>query len=131
MPVTLVVERPDGIEYRRAIVADRASAGALSTLLSTRRRRTGTWRVRAYTDPKRPSIGETSFLVEDYVPDRLEFDLTAKAPTLSTTSPAELTVDGRYLYGAPAANLDLEGEVGHRTDERAARISRLSVRLDR
>ena len=38
---------------------------------------TGTWRVRAYTDPKRPPIGETTFLVEDYVPDRIEFDLDA------------------------------------------------------
>ena len=32
---------------------------------------TGTWRVRAFTDPKRPAIGEASFLVEDYVADRL------------------------------------------------------------
>ena len=40
---------------------------------------TGTWRVRAYTDPKRPAIGETTFMVEDYVPDRVEFDLATKA----------------------------------------------------
>ena len=26
-------------------------------------------------------------------------------------APAEITVDGRYLYGAPAAKLELEGEV--------------------
>ena len=34
---------------------------------------TGTWRVAAYTDPKRPPVGETTFMVEDYVPDRIEF----------------------------------------------------------
>jgi uncharacterized protein YfaS (alpha-2-macroglobulin family) len=31
----------------------------------------------AYTDPKRPPVGETTFMVEDYVPDRIEFDLTS------------------------------------------------------
>ena len=71
----------------------------------------GTWRVRAFADPKRPPIGEATFLVEDYVPDRIEFELTSKAAAISKTNAAELTVDGRFLYGAPAANLELEGEV--------------------
>ena len=64
---------------------------------------TGTWRVRAFTDPKRPPVGEATFMVEDYVPDRLEFELASNAKGISRTSPAEITVDGRYLYGAPAA----------------------------
>jgi uncharacterized protein YfaS (alpha-2-macroglobulin family) len=34
---------------------------------------TGTWRVRAFTDPKAPSVGETTFMVEDYIADRIEF----------------------------------------------------------
>ena len=67
--------------------------------------------MRAFTDPKRPPVGETTFLVEDYVPDRLEFDLASPAKSISRTTPAEVTVDGRYLYGAPAAELDLEGEM--------------------
>ena len=29
----------------------------------------------------------------------------------SRTAPSEITIDGRYLYGAPAAKLELEGEV--------------------
>ena len=72
---------------------------------------TGTWRVRAFTDPKRPPVGEATFMVEDYVPDRLEFELASSAKGISKTSRAEVTVDGRYLYGAPAAKLELEGEV--------------------
>src|SRR4029077_8866497 len=47
----------------------------------------------------------------DYVPDRIEFELTSKAAGLSKTSAAEINVDGRFLYGAPAAKLELEGEV--------------------
>ena len=45
------------------------------------------------------------------MPDRLEFDLTTEAKSISVKSPAEVTLDGRFLYGAPAAELDLEGEV--------------------
>ncbi len=72
---------------------------------------TGTWRVRAYTDPKRPPVGEASFLVEDYVADRIEFDLTSAAKIIPRNAPAQLSVDGHFLYGAPASNLDLQGTV--------------------
>ena len=84
--------------------------------------------MRAFTDPKGPPIGETTFLVEDYVPDRIEFDLATKAASIAKGAPVEFTVDGRYLYGAPAADLDLEGEVKVKAAERAARLCRLSVR---
>ena len=111
VPVTLVVERPDGVEYRRAVVADQGIGGHALPVVLVSSAPTGTWRVRAYADPKRPAIGEASFLVEDYVPDRLEFELASTAKGISRTAPAEIAVDGRYLYGAPAAKLELEGEV--------------------
>ncbi len=109
--LTLVVERPDGVEYRRVVVADQGLGGRNLDVPIASTAMTGTWRVRAYSDPKRPVIGEAAFLVEDYVPDRLEFDVSSKATSISRSSPIELAVDGRYLYGAPAANLDLEGEI--------------------
>jgi alpha-2-macroglobulin len=111
VPVTLVVERPDGVEYRRAVVPDQGLGGHALPVALVPSAPTGTWRVRAYADPKRPALGEASFLVEDYVADRLEFDLASTAKGLSRTALAEVTVDGRYLYGAPAAKLELEGEV--------------------
>ena len=58
--------------------------------------------MRAYTDPKRASVGEATFLVEDYLPDRIEFDLATTATRISKTAPINATIDGRYLYGAPA-----------------------------
>ena len=39
---------------------------------------TGTWRVRAFTDPKGSSVGETTFMVEDYIPERIEFDVSGQ-----------------------------------------------------
>ncbi|HEY7005021.1 MAG TPA: MG2 domain-containing protein, partial [Sphingomicrobium sp.] len=111
VPLTLVVERPDGVEYRRALAPDRGLGGRELALDLVQSASTGTWRVKAYSDPKRPPIGEATFLVEDDVPDRLEFDLTSTSKTISKTAPAELTVDGHFLYGAPASDLSLEGDV--------------------
>jgi alpha-2-macroglobulin len=111
VPVTLVVERPDGVEYRRAVVADQGMGGHALPVALVPSAPTGTWRVRAYADPKRPPVGEATFMVEDYVADRLEFELASRAKGISKTAPAEVTVEGRYLYGAPAAKLELEGEV--------------------
>jgi uncharacterized protein YfaS (alpha-2-macroglobulin family) len=111
VPLTLVMERPDGVEYRRAVTPDRGIGGRSMSVDLVRSASTGTWRVRAYADPKRPPIGETTFMVEDYVPDRMEFDLTSDAKSLTRNTPAKVTVDGRFLYGAPASNLSLEGEI--------------------
>jgi uncharacterized protein YfaS (alpha-2-macroglobulin family) len=111
VPLTLVVERPDGVEYRRTVAADQGLGGRALAVPLVASAPTGTWRVRAFTDPKRPAVGEATFMVEDYVPDRLEFDIATTAKSVSRTSPAEISLDGRYLYGAPAAELDLEGDV--------------------
>ena len=108
-PLTVVVERPDGVEYRRAVVADQGLGGHALSVPLVASAATGTWRVVAYTDPKRPPVGETTFMVEDYVPDRIEFDLTAAAKEISRSAPAQLSVDGHFLYGAPASNLELSG----------------------
>jgi uncharacterized protein YfaS (alpha-2-macroglobulin family) len=111
VPLTLVVERPDGVEYRRALVPDQGLGGHALTLPITASAPTGTWHVRAFTDPKRPAIGEATFLVEDYVPDRLEFDLKSPSGKIAQTAPATVDLSGHFLYGAPAAGLDLEGDV--------------------
>jgi alpha-2-macroglobulin len=110
-PMTLVVERPDGVEYRRAQVADQGAGGRTLSLPLNSAVPTGTWRVRAFTDPKAPSIGEATFMVEDYVPDRLEFSLSTKAAQIAADKPVELQLDGRFLYGAPASGLQLEGDM--------------------
>ena len=109
VPVTLVMERPDGVEYRRALVNDQGIGGRSWDVPIVSTAMSGTWRVAAYTDPKRPAIGQASFMVEDYVPDRTEFDLTTTAKAIPRAAPAELSVDGHFLYGAPASNLELGG----------------------
>jgi uncharacterized protein YfaS (alpha-2-macroglobulin family) len=110
-PLTLVVERPDGVEFRRTMLADQGAGGRSLAVPLNSAVPTGTWRVRAFTDPKGASVGETTFMVEDYVPERLEFDLTSKDKLIKAEAPVELKVDGHFLYGAPASNLQLEGDM--------------------
>ena len=129
VPMTLVVERPDGVEYRRTVVQDQGVGGRALSFPMISSAPTGTYRVRAYTDPKGPSVGTTSFLVEDYVPDRMEFDLASPTGKLSQgRTPAEVTVDGRFLYGAPASNLESRRRDEDQGRGRAAGLCRLPVR---
>ncbi|WP_028166822.1 alpha-2-macroglobulin family protein [Bradyrhizobium elkanii] len=110
-PLTLVIERPDGVEFRRAVLPDQGAGGRTMAVALNSAVPTGTWRVRAFTDPKGSSVGETTFMVEDYIPERIEFDLTAKDKVIKAEVPVELKVDGHFLYGAPASGLQLEGDM--------------------
>jgi hypothetical protein len=111
LPLTFIFTRPDGVEDRR-LISDGADAGGHAVHLAlTPNAMRGAWSVRVHTDPKEPAIASQNFLVEDFVPDRIEFDLTADREEVAAGEEANLTVDGRFLYGAPAAGLALEGEV--------------------
>ena len=111
VPLTLVIQRPDGVEFSRTPVADQGIGGHALSVALPASAPGGTWHVRAFADPKRPPVGETTFLVEDYVPDRIAFDLNSPAQSISASGSAEIDVAGRFLYGAPASDLDLDGNV--------------------
>ncbi len=111
LPLTLVVDRPDGVEHRRITLADQGLGGRTLDLDLLSSAMTGTWRIEAFADPKAKPIGSTTFLVEDYVPDRVEFDISADREAIAPGASVNVTVDGRYLYGAPAAGLSLDGEI--------------------
>lgn len=110
-PLTLVIERPDGVEFRRAQLPDQGAGGRSMAVPLNSAVPTGTWRVRAFTDPKGSSVGETTFMVEDYIPERIEFDVSAKEKVIKAETPVELKVAGKFLYGAPASGLQLEGDM--------------------
>ncbi|SEG32704.1 alpha-2-macroglobulin family protein [Bosea lathyri] len=120
LPLTISVKRPDGVEYRRRQVEDQGAGGRAHSIPLLSGAATGTWRVQAYADPKGPAIGEVTFLVEDYVPERLELTLTPKAPVLQAGEPAEVDVNARYLYGAPGSALDVTGSMTIRSAAQSA-----------
>ncbi len=110
-PLILKLYRPDGVEDRRQVLADQGNGGRSWQIALAETAMTGTWRLGAYTDPKGAALYEKSFLVEDYVPERLEMKLNATQPTISAAAPGVIELASRYLYGAPASNLGLEGEI--------------------
>ena len=110
-PLTLVVKRPDGVEYKRVQTGDQGDGGRSLALPLLPGSTTGTWRIEAFADPKASPVGQTSFLVEDYVPERLELTLTPQAASARFGQAVEVAAQARYLYGAPGANLDITGQV--------------------
>jgi hypothetical protein len=111
LPLTLVALRPDGVEYKRVTVNDQGGGGRAYPLALLPGAAAGAWRIEAYADPKGAIIGEADFLLEDYVPERLDVQLKPAQAILSQGQPAEIAVDARFLYGAPAAGLDVTGEI--------------------
>jgi uncharacterized protein YfaS (alpha-2-macroglobulin family) len=116
LPLTLVFERPDGAEERRDLVQDMGAGGRTFDLPLVSDSTTGTWRVKAYAEVKQPPVGEAQFLVEDYTPERLELEIKTDAREF-TAAGAPVSVEGRWLYGAPAGDLAVEGDVTLRTSE--------------
>ncbi|MDR0254036.1 MAG: alpha-2-macroglobulin family protein [Brucellaceae bacterium] len=114
LPLTFSFLRPDGVEDRAIVSTSQAAGGHAVELPLSDNAMRGTWTLRILSDPKAAPLAEKQFLVEDFEPDRTEFDLTSDAKEIRAGEPAIVKVDGRYLYGAPAAGLTLEGEVNLR-----------------
>ena len=103
VPLTAILRRPDGVEYAR-MRSDGAALGGhvfdFDLLGGVPR---GTWSVGVYADPDRPALARSTVLVEDFLPERFDFDLTY--------ANGAVTVQADYLFGAPAAELPVEGDL--------------------
>ncbi len=111
LPLTLVVKRPDGVEYKRATLPDEGLGGRAFAIPLLPGSAAGKWTIAAYADPKGDPVGETRFLLEDYIPERLDFALHPAKPFIDPGEPVELSLDARFLYGAPASGLDVTGAI--------------------
>ncbi len=111
LPVTLIVTRPDGVEHKRIVMKEEELGGRTTLLALSGGAMTGTWRARLHVDPAQPAISETAFLVEDFVPERLDMTLAAESKIARRGESFSIAADGKFLYGPPAADLALEGEV--------------------
>jgi alpha-2-macroglobulin len=111
LPLTFILSRPDGAEDRRIVSDGQALGGHAVDMAISANAMRGTWTLAIHTDAARPALSRLSFLVEDFTPDRIEFDLETAVDSIEPDGAATVSVDGRYLYGAPAAGMWLEGEV--------------------
>ncbi|SJZ70152.1 MG2 domain-containing protein [Consotaella salsifontis] len=110
LTLTAIATRPDGVEHRRWQVKDGGAGGFAFAFDVPRNAQRGVWKLQLFTDPKRPALAEKTFVVEDFEPEKLDFDLTAEAETLDPAAPSPVDVAARFLFGAPAGNLTVGGE---------------------
>lgn len=129
LPLTFIFSRPDGVEFRRIVVTSETAGGYSADLPLLADAMRGTWTINIHTDPKKEPIAQKGFLVDDFVPDRLEFDITSQTTSVEPGVPVPVSVDGRYLYGAPAAGLMLEGEVNIRPTRTSPAFERYAFGL--
>ena len=115
-PLVLRLVRPDGVEAQRFTLRPKGAGGYSVSVPLAKSAPTGSWRVFAHVDPKGPAVGSTGFKVEDFVPERLEMTLSAEPKMLAPDKPVKIAVVGRFLYGAPAADLAVDGEATIRLD---------------
>ncbi|MDJ0821923.1 MAG: alpha-2-macroglobulin family protein [Paracoccaceae bacterium] len=111
VPLTAVLTRPDGVEYSRHVSTNDTAGGHVFDLPVAASAPRGTWRLAVYGDPDAEALASQTVLVEDFVPERIDFDLTLPEGPIQPLSPPLLQVDARYLFGAPGADLPIEGEV--------------------
>ncbi|AGA33297.1 Alpha-2-macroglobulin [Thioalkalivibrio nitratireducens DSM 14787] len=112
VPLTLRLLRPDDTLAWEELVHPEAAGGLSSTLRLPAGARTGRWTLLAHVDPDAAPVGQTSFQVQAILPPRLEarFDALPDAP-LPVERPVELELQADYLFGAPAADLEVRSEL--------------------
>lgn len=110
LPLTARLRRPDGVEHSRQRIADVQGGFAFAMPIAANAPR-GSWKLDVLADPDAPPLATASFVVEDFLPERIDFDLSLPQGPLSLGSTSELTIAARYLFGAPGAGLTGEGEV--------------------
>ncbi|HWY65279.1 MAG TPA: MG2 domain-containing protein, partial [Rhizomicrobium sp.] len=118
-PLTLVAQRPDGIEVGRITVSgDKLSAGGAGwTLPLSQGAPHGRWQISAFIDPKAQAIGRVQFDVADFVPQRLKVTLTALETSIKAGGEFHIRAESRFLYGAPAGDLSGDGEATIAADD--------------
>ena len=110
---SVVVYGPNGLEAGRQRFKDtRAMNGAVTypfPVPKTAAR--GSWRIATEIDGV-GVVGSESFAVEDFVPQRIELKLQADvASPMRGDESRPITSDVRFYYGAPGADLPVEGNV--------------------
>lgn len=111
VPLTFIYMRPDGVEFQRVTVQDAGAGGRAHALTLPASAQQGSWSVRVHADPKAAPLAQLSFLVEDFQPERVDFDLATPAKAIDPANPPEISLQAKFLYGAPASGQRLEGEV--------------------
>ncbi|MDB5979591.1 MAG: hypothetical protein JWQ69_606 [Pseudomonas sp.] len=108
-PITVEVRRPDE-QVSRKFVWDAGAGGLYQYQLQLASEApTGRWQLVFDLGDGKPQLYE--FQVEDFLPERLALELKGSDTPLLPSADAEIEINGRYLYGAPASGNRLTGQL--------------------
>ena len=110
LTLTAIVSRADGVEYGRYPLPDQGAGGRALALPIDAGAPTGGWRLAVHADPEAPPLATASFLVEDFTPERVALKLSLPNGPIDPAAPPTLSAQADFLWGAPGADLPLEGE---------------------
>ncbi|WP_425929048.1 alpha-2-macroglobulin family protein [Pseudomonas sp. NyZ201] len=108
-PINVEVRRPDEQVSRKFVWEADANGFYQYRLQLAGEAPTGRWQLLFDLGGGHQQVYEV--LVEDFLPERLALELKGSDTPLSPDETAEISVNGRYLYGAPAAGNRLSGQV--------------------
>ncbi|SFD65661.1 alpha-2-macroglobulin family protein [Roseivivax sediminis] len=111
VPATAILTRPDGVEHARSVSAESEAGGHVFDFPLSPAVPRGTWRLAIHADPEAPALADTTLLVEDFVPERIDVTLDLPEGPIRPLAPPELGIEARYLFGAPGGDLPVEGEL--------------------
>ena len=111
LPVQARVIRPDGVEHARLTPQPAGAGGHVLDFPIPASAPRGAWRIDLRVEEEGPAIASARLLVEDFRPERIDFDLTLPEGALPAGQPVQAGFDARWLFGAPAADLPVEGEL--------------------
>jgi alpha-2-macroglobulin len=111
LPLIAILSRPDGVEYSRHISDGGKAGGHVFALPVGSSAPRGTWRLDIKSDPDAQALASQTVLVEDFLPERIDFDLALPDAPLRPGDTPPLSIDARYLFGAPGSDLSIDGQV--------------------
>jgi len=110
LPLTMTVERPDGVVAETEVLNDGGEGGYFAEIPLVGDAMRGSWQIRLFADPKGDALSSTSFLVEDFEPERLAFDISAADQPIVPGEVTNVDIAAKYLYGATAPGLAIEAD---------------------
>ncbi len=108
-PITVEVRRPDE-QVSRKFVWDAGATGLYQYQLQlSDEAPTGRWQLVFDLGDGKPQMYE--FQVEDFLPERMALELKGSDTPITPDAAFDVSINGRYLYGAPAAGNRLTGQL--------------------
>ncbi len=111
LPLTMEIERPDGVVAQRELLEDQGAGGYFTAVPLVAEAMRGSWNIRLFVDPEASPLANVNFLVEDFEPERLALEISAPDGPVRPGKITPVSIAAKYLYGATAPGLGVEADV--------------------